>query len=166
MQGGGEYPLSAFGKKQAATAHRTLAGWPLTLVAASDLSRAQDTALLAARRLDIVDARLRERDAGVWEGRPRAELEAQHPGALENDHLRPAVFEPTSDVVARMRAACDDLTSHDGLVVAFTHGAVLRELARELGDRGDRFAHLEGLCLGEDLTVLGRIGPLHERPRT
>lgn len=162
IQGCGEYPLSDRGREQATTAFPVLATWQVTVVAASDLSRAQDTAMLATGRLDVVDARLRERDAGPWEGRPRAELEALHPGALEDDDRRPDGFEPAVDVGHRMRAACVDLAAKDGLVVAFTHGAALRVLARELGADGARFAHLEGLCLGEDLSVLGRVRLLHE----
>jgi probable phosphoglycerate mutase len=157
MQGCGEYPLSALGREQATAVFPVLAEWPVTMVAASDLSRAQDTAMLATGRLDVIDARLRERGAGAWEGRPRAELEALHPGALEDDDLRPDGFEPAVDVGHRMRDACVNLAAKDGLVVAFTHGAALRVLARELGADGARFAHLEGLYLGEDLSVLGRV---------
>lgn len=162
MQGAGEYPLSTRGREQAIAAFPTLAAWPLTLVAASDLSRAQDTALLATGRLDTVDVRLRERSAGPWEGKPRAELEALHPGALENDSLRPDGFETTSNVEHRMRAASEDLASHGGLAVAFTHGAALRVLARALGADDRRFGHLEGLCLRADLTPLGRVPILNE----
>jgi probable phosphoglycerate mutase len=163
MQGGGEYPLSEHGRRQAAAAAAALAAWPLTLVVASDLSRAKDTAVLTAGRVDVVDARLRERGAGPWEGRPRAELESAHPGALEDDALRPDGFEFATAVVARMRDACSELVANPGLVVAVTHGAVLRLLAGDLGASAERFRHLEGLCLGPDLTVLGRIGPLDER---
>jgi broad specificity phosphatase PhoE len=162
MQGCGEYPLSALGRQQAATVSPVLAAWPVTVVAASDLSRAQDTAILATGRLDVVDARLRERGAGPWEGRTRAEIAALYPGALEDDGLRPEGFEPSAEVGHRMRAACADLTGNDGLVVVFTHGAALRVLARELGTDGSRFAHLEGLFLGDDFSVLGRIRLLRE----
>lgn len=166
MQGCGEYPLSVLGREQAAAAFAILAEWPITMVAASDLSRAQDTAKLAAGRLDVVDPRLRERNAGPWEGRPRGELEALHPGALEDDDLRPDGFESSADVAHRMRAACYDLGDLDGLAVAFTHGASLRVLARDLGGDGRRFAHLEGLCLGADLSMLGRIFLLRRESRS
>lgn len=157
MQGAGEYPLSARGRQQALLAAPRIASLPLTLVAASDLSRARDTALLTTGRVDLLDPRLRERGAGDWEGRTRAEMEATHPGSLEDDRLRPG-FEPRPDVFARMDAACRDLLTTPGLVAAFTHGAVMRLFEAHLGGPGDRFTHLEALCLGEDMSVLGRAG--------
>ena len=157
MQGCGEYPLSETGKRQAKSVSPALGGWSITTVAASKLSRAQDTALLAAGRLDKVDGRLDERGAGPWEGILRAELEALHPGCLQDDDLRPDGFEPAAEVARRMYAACAELVKTGGLVVAFTHGAALRILSRGLCGDGRRFVHLEGLCLGEDLSVLGRV---------
>jgi len=160
MQGGGEYPLSAAGRTQALAAAEDIAAWPVAWVIGSDLGRAMETARLVTGRLDGVEPRLRERGAGVWEGRRRIEIEQLHPGSLEDDALRPEGFEPESVVVARMRAGCAELLARPGLTLAFTHGAVLRVLARELGEGGGRFSHLEGLVLGEGFALLGRIGPL------
>lgn len=156
MQGAGEYPLSANGRAQAQRAAAQLAALAPDLVVASDLHRARDTALLTIGRLDLIDPRLRERGAGHWEGRPRAELEAAHPGALEDDDLRPDGFELADDVVARMRAAATALLARDEIVVAFTHGAVLRLLDRDLGGSGARFSHLDALELTAGLVIAGR----------
>jgi glucosyl-3-phosphoglycerate phosphatase len=157
MQGAGEYPLSETGRTQALRAAPLIRALCPSLVVASDLARARDTALLAAGRLDRTDPRLRERGAGPWEGRPRAELEAAHPGALEDDALRPEGFEAAGDVVARMRSAATELLEHAGVVVAVTHGAVLRLLEKDLGGTGARFSHLEALVLGPGLAIASRV---------
>ena len=155
-QGAGEYPLSEMGRTQALRATSVFNALYPFLVVASDLARAIDTALLAAGRVDRTDPRLRERGAGPWEGRLRSDLEDAHPGALADDALKPECFEPAGDVVARMRAAATELLEHDSVVVAITHGAVLRLLEKNLGGTGTRFSHLEALVLGPDLVIVGR----------
>lgn len=156
MQGSGEYPLSKLGREQASRAGGSLRALEPVLVASSDLARAIDTALLALGRNDRVDARLRERSAGPWEGRPRSDLENAHPGALEDDSRRPEGFETVASVVSRMQAASKNLLEVEGTVVAVTHGAVLRLLEKSLGGPGSRYAHLEALVLGPGLTLVGR----------
>lgn len=163
MQGAGEYPLSERGRMQALAAATGISLLGPDLVVSSDLSRATDTAMLAAGRVDIIDPRLRERGAGPWEGRPRADLEAAFPGSLEDDSLRPDGFEPVEEVVERMRAACVDLLARNLTVVAFTHGAVLRALDHDLGGTGARFGHLDALELGPGLRIIGRTGYLEEK---
>lgn len=160
MQGAGEYPLSAMGRTQALQAGSMVATLCPSLVVASDLARARDTALLAVGRVDRTDPRLRERGAGSWEGRLRSDLEDAHPGALEDDALRPEGFEPARDVVARMRVAATELLEHGGVVVAITHGAVLRLLEKDLGGTGARFSHLEALVLGPGLVIVSRVNLL------
>ncbi len=104
---------------------------------------------------------LRERGAGQWEGVPRSSLEAAHPGALDDAALRPDGFEDARDVVARMRAAATELLGHNGVVIAVTHGAVLRLLEKDLTGTGSRFGHLEALVLGPGLVVIGRANFLY-----
>ena len=157
MQGAGEYPLSEAGRAQALRAASLIGPLCPSLVVASDLARAKDTALLATGRVDRTDPRLRERGAGLWEGRPRSDLEAAYPGALGDDALRPEGFEAAGNVVARMRAVSSELLEHVSLVVAVTHGAVLRLLEKDLGGSGARFSHLEALVLGPDLVIVGRV---------
>jgi broad specificity phosphatase PhoE len=157
MQGAGEYPLSEAGRAQARRAALLIGTICPSLVVASDLARAKDTALLVTGRVDRTDPRLRERGAGLWEGRPRSALEAAYPGALENDTLRPEGFEAAGDVVTRMRDVSSELLEHAGVVVAVTHGAVLRLLEKDLGGSGARFSHLGALVLGPDLVIVGRV---------
>ena len=161
MQGSGEYPLSAEGRAQALSASANIRALDPLLVVSSDLARAADTALLVTGRVDYTDPRLRERGAGQWEGLPRSSLEAAHPGALEDDALRPDGFEDARDVVARMRGAATDLLNHSGVVVAITHGAVLRLLEKNLTNTGARFGHLEALVLGPGLVIVGRANFIH-----
>ena len=156
MQGCGEYPLSERGRTQAKHSATRLSTLCPALVVSSDLVRAVDTALLATGRVDHTDPRLRERGAGLWEGRLRSDLEAAYPGALEDDTLRPEGFETAIAVVDRMRVVSTELLEHTGVVVAFTHGAALRLLEKELGGSGARFGHLEALVLGPGLAVVGR----------
>jgi len=163
MQGSGEYPLSEHGLNQAHLAAEALQALHPALVASSDLARAYDTASIALTRVDVVDPRLRERGAGRWEGRPRHELEAAHPGALEDDSRRPDDFEKTGTVIARMREAANELLEHDGTIIAVSHGAVLRLLEADLTGTGRRFKHLEALVLGPGLTVIGRTEFLPEK---
>lgn len=157
MQGSAEYPLSDRGRRHALEAAPSLRGLNFEFVASSPLSRAVDTARLVAGRLDQVDPRLVERGAGIWEGAARSELELAHPGSLENDLLRPDDFEPELEVLARMRAAAEDLLHRPGPVLAVSHGSVLRLLERSLGGSGQRFRHLEALLLGPGPRILGRV---------
>jgi broad specificity phosphatase PhoE len=161
MQGAAEYPLSDEGRAQALRAAAHIHALDPLLVVSSDLARAVDTALLTTGRVDRKDLRLRERGAGPWEGVPRSSLEAAHPGALEDDALRPDGFEDARDVVARMRAAATELLDLSCVVVAITHGAVLRALEKDLTGTGARFGHLEALVLGPGLVVIGRADFLH-----
>ena len=55
-----------------------------------------------------------------------------------------------------MREVATELLNHGGVVVAVTHGAVLRLLEKDLTNAGERFGHLEALVLGAGLTVIGR----------
>jgi broad specificity phosphatase PhoE len=60
-----------------------------------------------------------------------------------------------------MRAAATELLDLSGVVVAITHGAVLRALEKDLTGTGTRFGHLEALVLGPGLVVIGRADFLH-----
>lgn len=166
MQGADEYPLSETGRTQALRAASLFGAIYPSLVVASDLSRAIDTALLAAGRIDRVDPRLKERGAGAWEGRPRTDLEAAYPGSLENDALRPDEFEDAGAVASRMRTASSELLESAGVVVAFTHGAALRLLEKDLGGAGARFRHLESLVIGPGLIIVGRVNFLEAVGKT
>jgi broad specificity phosphatase PhoE len=128
-------------------------------VVSSDLSRAADTALALLGRVDVLDVRLRERGAGAWESRPRAELDAAYPGALESDELRPDDYESQDSVLQRCTAALVEAGSSAvcGLILVVCHGAVMRVLDRAGGGTGGRFEHLGGVVLDDGLRTLGRL---------
>ena len=152
-QGQADPPLSAHGERQAREAAGRLAG--VDALWASDLQRARRTAELIADGLGLgvhLDARLRERHAGPWQGLVRDEIEAGWPGFLEAGH-RPPDYEPDDELVGRALAALDDLAAaHEGQhVVVVTHGGVVRALERRLGD-GDTalLSNLSGRTLVRD----------------
>jgi broad specificity phosphatase PhoE len=159
IQGSGEYPLTGAGVDAALRAASVVRSLNPAHIVSSDLSRAADTARALMGRVDALDARLRERGAGSWEGRLRSELEAVHPGALESDDLRPDDYESDESVLRRCAGALKQAgeTVVSGLILVVCHGAVMRVLDRAGGGSGARFAHLCGLALDADLRVLGRI---------
>jgi probable phosphoglycerate mutase len=133
-QGQADPPLSELGEEQARAAAKAVG--IVDAIYASDLVRAHHTAALVASELgaDVaVDPRLRERHAGDWEGRTRAEIEEGWPGYLETGR-RPAGYEPDDSVLARVLEALDAIAAqHDGDVLVVTHGGVVRVVERHLG---------------------------------
>jgi broad specificity phosphatase PhoE len=139
-QGQADPPLSALGERQAVAATDQLEG--IDVVWASDLIRAARTAELVASELGvdvIVDARLRERHAGEWQGHTRDEIEVEWPGYLA-DGRRPPSWEPDDEVVERALEACAAIAeAHPGAVVlVVTHGGIVRTLERHLEDPDDQ----------------------------
>jgi broad specificity phosphatase PhoE len=166
-QGQADPPLSELGAEQAVLAARSLG--TVDAVYASDLARAHHTAELVATHLgtDVaVEPRLRERRAGEWEGRTRAEIDHEWPGYLESGR-RPPGYEPDDSVLARVLAALETIASaHDGDVLVITHGGVVRVVERHLGGEADGLIpNLGGLWLehdGERLRLGERIVLLDE----
>ena len=105
-------------------------------------SRARETAAIAAphlglRDLDVVvDAGLRERGYGVFEGLTRHECEARHPedwARYQADRTHtPAQAEPQAQVVARMQAAVIRAAARaareEDAVLIVSHGGAIRAL--------------------------------------
>jgi broad specificity phosphatase PhoE len=151
-QGQADPPLSELGEEQAVAAARALG--MVDAIYASDLVRAHHTAELVAAQLgaDVaVEPRLRERNAGEWEGRTRAEIDDGWPGYLETGK-RPAGYEPDDSVLERVLAALDGIAAvHDGDVLVITHGGVVRVVERHLGgDAEGLIPNLGGLWLEHD----------------
>jgi probable phosphoglycerate mutase len=158
-QGQADPPLSELGEQQAVHAASSLG--MVDAIYASDLVRAHHTAELVAARLGsdvVVEPRLRERTAGEWEGRTRAEIDEGWPGYLETGR-RPAGYEPDDSVLERVLAVLDDIASaHDGEVLVVTHGGVVRVVERHLGgDAEGLIPNLGGRWLEHDGSGL-RIG--------
>ena len=138
-QGQADAPLSALGEAQAKEAAARVGR--VDAIWASDLVRASRTAGIVGEALSLdvqVDARLRERHAGPWQGLTRVEIEAQWPGDLAAGR-RPDGFEPDASVLARALDALGDLAGHHpaASVLVVTHGGVVRVLERHLGGDGE-----------------------------
>ena len=158
-QGQADPPLSELGEQQAVAAARAVG--LVDAIYASDLMRARHTAELVAAQLgtDVaVDDRLRERHAGDWQGRTRAEIDEGWPGYLETGR-RPAGYEPDDSVLERVLAALDTIAAaHDGDVLVITHGGVVRVVERHLDSDADGLIpNLGGRWLEHDGTGL-RLG--------
>ena len=136
FQGQRDVDLDATGVAQARIAAGMLAQLPPTAIVSSDLSRARVTAeaLAEATRLPVTyDARLRETDAGEWQGLARPELMARFAGevaAWAAVGPRPGGGERRSEVAARMTAAIGDafdrLDEPDPTLVVVSHGESAR----------------------------------------
>jgi probable phosphoglycerate mutase len=81
-QGQADPPLSDEGREQAHALAERLAGDSLSLLVASDLRRARETAEITARELGIateLEPGLRELDVGAWSGLAREEIARRWP---------------------------------------------------------------------------------------
>lgn len=138
FQGQSDVPMDAVGADQAAAAAAVLArglDGDVVRVVSSDLSRATATAEPLARllRVEVVlDARLREVDAGEWEGLTRAEIAASWPVGLQawagGEDVPTGGAERRSEASAR---AAQSIWEHaesvpSGTLVVVSHGGCLR----------------------------------------
>jgi broad specificity phosphatase PhoE len=146
-QGQADPPLTDLGRRQAHEAARSLGA--VDGIWASDLQRAAETAAIIGDDMGVgpvvVDADLRERDAGEWTGLTRAEIEQRYPGYLP-DGRRPASWESDEQLVARAQRAlgriADAIPGGDVLVI--THAGVVFAVERHLGRDRTRLANVEG----------------------
>lgn len=130
FQGHTDIPLTDEGVTQARQAAARLATLRPAAVVASDLSRARGTAAALAELTGLnvaVDARLRERSGGLWEGLTQDEIQAKFPDAW-------ALWQPTEgedevDVGERVAGAVQDAVARldaGELLVVSSHGAAIR----------------------------------------
>jgi broad specificity phosphatase PhoE len=144
-QGWADPALTDLGRRQA-TAGAAAVG-AVDAVVSSDLRRAQETASIIAEVLGIgpvvVDAALRERDAGPWTGMTRAEIEAAWPGYLA-DGRRPDGYEDDDAVLARVTPALLALEGAGDTALVVTHGGVIGAVDRLLGQTHARTPNLGG----------------------
>jgi len=143
LQGQVDIPLDDVGRWQARTAAAAmLARHTPTRIVSSDLDRARETAQALGRMAGVVvevDARVRERGFGEWEGLSGAEIAERWP---EDYALWRAGGEPTRvgaetrQVVARRTAeAITELSramSRDETLVVVSHGAAISSAVGEL----------------------------------
>lgn len=135
IQGHRDIALSARGLRQAQILARFLSTAPINAVYASDLARASQTAQPLASVLSLplrVDARLRERGFGLFEGCTYAEAEANWPSEYaiwrrrDPTHALPG-GESYLTARARVLQCLEEIArGHAGQTVAVvTHGGVL-----------------------------------------
>ncbi len=159
LQGQKDIPLNENGLSQAHSLAVELAGQLFDAAFTSDLLRARNTAeiLIKNRAIPLrVDARLRERDFGLWEGIHYDAIAAAYPAeyaARQQDPIgyRIPAGESLNDVASRVCGAVVDIyrLHPQGRVLVVSHGqalAVLKCLA--LGDplelyRNHRFENAE-----------------------
>jgi probable phosphoglycerate mutase len=143
-QGKTDIPLSEAGRAQARALGARLAGLGITVVHASDLRRATETAEIIAGILAIaavnLDARLRERGFGCFEGLTGDECAARYPDAwaryLADRRATPPGGEPQPEVSARMVGAMTDIARSSRAMSAATlvvsHGGAIRTFIHEV----------------------------------
>lgn len=157
LQGQIDIPLDEVGRWQAEQGATALAAsHKASLVVASDLQRAQDTAAAYARHLDlevVPDAGLRERSFGDWEGLTDAEIAERWPEehAVWRSGGEPAANGVESKAVTarRMEEAvlrhAAGLGSGETLVVVSHGSAITQAITRLLGLDPATWRGLHGL---------------------
>jgi broad specificity phosphatase PhoE len=123
LQGQTDRPLSEYGRRQARQLADELADEDVEAIYASDLSRARETAEIVAERLRLpvgLDADLREKDWGTWEGLT----------PVERDRVE-FVGESTEAHQERMLRALRRIAERHpdgGRVLVVTHGGSMRRV--------------------------------------
>jgi broad specificity phosphatase PhoE len=136
-QGATDIPLSDVGRAQARVLGERLRGRGIARVHASHLARARETAEIVSATLGLdppaLDARLRERGYGCFEGLTRDECAAHYPDAwalyLADRRMIPPEAEPQSEIIERVTAAMHAVAAAaaDGtIVLVVSHGGSIR----------------------------------------
>ncbi|HEX5658872.1 MAG TPA: histidine phosphatase family protein [Polyangiales bacterium] len=145
-QGSNDIPLNDTGRAQAAVLAESLVG-RVDALFASDLVRASETARIVSERLSVpilaLDADLRERGYGVFEGLTGAECETRYPdawAARQGDrNTVPPGGEPHAHVVARMESAMQRIVhtmrERGGRALVVGHGSSLRMFLERITSR-------------------------------
>jgi glucosyl-3-phosphoglycerate phosphatase len=130
FQGQTDIPLDETGEAQAEYAARRLATLMPSVIVASDLTRAQQTAAPLGRLTGLpvgADKGLRERFGGIWEGLTDTEINERYP--RERASWDPPNGELTAAVADRVSAAVtriSETVAPGQLAVVVSHGAALR----------------------------------------
>ena len=149
-QGQADTPLTDRGKRHAGEAGPLLATFEMLVC--SDLSRARQSAeiIAAGAGIDTIDIepRLRERNAGPWQGLTRKEIERDWPGYLAGGR-RPSGYELDEQLTERVDAALGEvalLADRRGTpeVLVITHGGVIHSLTVRAGLTIARMPNLSG----------------------
>lgn len=142
-QGHTDIALNEAGRVQARELAERLRGLGIGKVAASDLGRARETAQIVAQALGLeevaVDARLRERSFGAFEGLTRKDVAERYPQQWADyqadKRMMPPGAEPHELVISRMKGAVRTAlegVKPDASVLIVSHGGALRLLLTAL----------------------------------
>jgi broad specificity phosphatase PhoE len=127
--------LTAKGRREAARIAEHLGDVSVTSVYTSDLERALETATIVSRALAVpmeIDPALRERNFGIAQGHPLAELASARSGIagerVVDAEARPPEGESLREMYARVGTFINELeqAAPDGDVLVVTHGGVIR----------------------------------------
>ncbi len=132
-QGNVDIPLNETGIAQAHAAAALLRGRGIVSIVSSPLSRARDTALIAAAALGlevIVQDDLREVSFGVHERTPMADSWF---AAWVDGTATPEGAESFVDLRTRARGAIATAVAHPAPVLVVAHGALFRAIRAEMG---------------------------------
>ncbi len=142
LQGHQDSPLTEEGLRQAEAVAERLRVEPFDALYSSDLPRARQTAEIISSRTGHplqIDARLRERNFGIFEGLTKSEMAERFPEEYRQ-YLSGDVDHPVPDGESRREkylrvTACfkDLAAAHVGRrIVVVTHGGVLGDLLRRV----------------------------------
>ena len=138
FQGQADPPLDDVGRAQADEVAGLLAALRPGVIVTSDLLRASQTARPLGELAGLsvqVDARLRERSLGHWEGLTREDVAVRYPDEfadwLAGRDVRGRGAETRDDVAKRALAAFDDLPDVE-IAVIVTHSATAMSLCASL----------------------------------
>lgn len=141
QQGHLDSPLTPLGKQQALSMADALSGRSVQLIYSSDLGRAQETATIIAKRMNLqvrTDARLRERNLGILEGQTMSQFREKHPSEAASlasgdpDFALPG-GESVRQVFVRNVGCVEEIArKHAGnTVLIVAHGGVLNSIFRK-----------------------------------
>lgn len=137
-QGQSDIPLNQTGIEQARTLAQKLDGMSFDAIYSSDLSRAFQTASIAAEKLHLPvrkDRRLREICQGTWEGMSLQEVREKYiedfdRGAADPTFSRAPGGESVLEVATRMAEAANDIHKNHphGKILLVSHGLAVSTL--------------------------------------
>jgi len=145
FQGFSDTPLNDTGRRQAAALAERVASEGVAWLWCSDLSRARETAEIVGARLGLqprLDARLREANRGVWEGRLFIDVEREQPELFAawmraGDGFRFPGGESLLEQQQRVSAALEDIREAGELpALVVCHGGSIRVILCERDPRG------------------------------
>jgi probable phosphoglycerate mutase len=131
-QGRTDVPLNAVGIAQAHRAAGLLCGRGIERIVSSTLSRAMDTARIAATALALpfdTDPELQEASFGAEEGQVMGDW---YEDWVAGTYL-PAGAEPFADLRRRVRTVINRITAAPGLALIVAHGSMFRAARAEMG---------------------------------